>query len=98
MNENPEFISLGTTLTIADIADVYAKILNQLAHEQTVNIDISKVERIDTSGLQLLYCLSLYSKANKIPVSWSLMSDEFEYSAQLIGLSTDSFTTNSQQN
>lgn len=95
MNEEHLVVDLEHALTIADVADVYARILGILAEHETVKINISNLERVDTSGLQLLYNLALYGLNGGVQVIWSEISSAFDEAAGFIGLDTDIFMASS---
>ena len=47
-------ISLSDELTIWNVEDLYAKLLDALANNHPVEVDVHAAERIDVAGLQLL--------------------------------------------
>jgi ABC-type transporter Mla MlaB component len=52
-------ISIDEEMTIATVAKVNSKIMNQLADNDEVEVDLSLVDRIDTVGFQLMLMTKL---------------------------------------
>ena len=49
-------------------------------------LDVAKVERIDTSSLQLLYAFIQEAKINNVEVAWRSPSEAMTNSANLLGM------------
>ncbi len=81
-----QVIDCGDALSIADVGDVYAKLLTPLAENKSVKIDCSQIERIDAAGIQMLYAFSKEAAAHGHPLNWEQPSEAFVRSARLLGL------------
>lgn len=79
-------IDCGEALGIADVADLYAKLLATLAEGGPVNLDVSKLERIDAAAIQMIYAFSKELSVHGSTLSWSSPSDAFCRSVTLLGL------------
>jgi len=77
-------IDCGDALGIADVAALYTQLLNGLLKGQLIQFDCSRIDRIDTAALQLLYA---FSKAQK--VSWVNASPRFITASHLLGLADE---------
>ena len=79
-------IDCGEALGIADVADVYAALMAALAEGSHVDLDISKLERIDAAALQMLYAFSKEMATHGASLNWAPASEAFDRSAKLLGL------------
>jgi anti-anti-sigma regulatory factor len=79
-------IACGEALGIADVADVYATLLSALAEGSSVDLDISKLERIDAAALQMLYAFSKELATQGSSLTWTMPSEAFSRSAKLLGM------------
>jgi anti-anti-sigma regulatory factor len=81
-----EKLDLGTKCTIIRAEELHAQMEALLQSEHDVEIDSSKVEQLDTSGLQLL--LSFHSALQQADrqISWLTPSPQTISSAKLLGL------------
>ncbi len=79
-------IGCGDALGIAEVADFYATLLTTLAEGGPVNLDVSKIERIDAAALQMLYAFSKELATHGSSLSWISPSEAFLRSAKLLGL------------
>jgi ABC-type transporter Mla MlaB component len=86
MSDNITDITLGDSLTIAQVGDLYAQLLASLAEEQAVNIDISNIERVDTAALQLLYGYQRDGHAQGLVIIWSNPSKVFCDAVDILGI------------
>lgn len=59
----PPRLALGGELTIYAAAELKGRLLERLAQSDAVEIDLSRVSDIDTSGLQLLILAKRYAEA-----------------------------------
>lgn len=83
-------INLPDSLTIHQIDQNYSQLLEQLdVTEQTIEINGSAVESIDTSGLQALIVLIRHAQETSNQVSWNSPSDVLKQSAEKIGVHND---------
>jgi ABC-type transporter Mla MlaB component len=87
MADNIIEIDCGESLTIAQVAEMYARLLTSLAEEQAVSIDISRIARIDTAAVQLLYSFQRDAKAQGIVIIWSDSSKVFCDAVDILGMS-----------
>ncbi|OUR73970.1 hypothetical protein A9Q78_02005 [Methylophaga sp. 41_12_T18] len=71
---------------IAEVADLYAKLLASLAEGHPVKLDVSKIERVDAAAIQMLYAFSKEHAAHGTAISWVSPSEAFIRSTRLLGL------------
>ena len=83
-----EIIECGDALGIADVDELYARLLASLADSKQVTFDCSQIERIDTAALQMLFSFSKESEIHGQPISWGSASEVFVKNARLLGLAT----------
>jgi len=81
-------IECGEVLGIADVGELYAKLLSELAEGNEVSFDVSQIERIDAAALQVMYAYSKEVKTHGQNLTWSSPSEAFMRSARLIGLAS----------
>jgi len=79
-------IDCGETLGIADVGDLYATLLTELAEGNTVRLDVSEIERIDAAALQMIYAYSKEAIRQGEALSWISPSQAFLRSVNLLGL------------
>jgi len=79
-------IGCGDALGIAEVADFYATLLTTLAEGGQVELDVSKLERIDAAALQMLYAFSKELVSHGATLTWLSPSEAFCRSAKLLGL------------
>ena len=79
-------IECGETLGIADVGDLYAKLLTELAEGHTIRFDVSNIERIDAAALQVIYAYSKEVEKQGHVLTWEASSEAFRRSASLLGL------------
>lgn len=79
-------IDCGESLTIAEVGSVYADLLVPLAEGKAVKLNVSKLERIDTAGVQLIYSLYKEAQTQGHTVEWDQPSEAFCQSVGLLGL------------
>lgn len=79
-------INCGEQLTIAQCAEVYAQLLAAMAEGQAVSFDISKVERVDTAALQLLYGFQRDARSQGLVTIWSEASLVFCDAVDILGM------------
>ena len=91
-------IGCGDALGIAEVADFYATLLTTLAEGSSVELDVSKLERIDAAALQMLYAFSKELAAHGSTLTWLSPSEAFCRSANFLGLAElMNLTDNSQE-
>ncbi len=82
----PPAIELGARTTIAQAAVLHRALSEHIARAQTIVIDGSRVEEIDTAILQLLANLWRCCMLRGIACSWAGASDKLRRTAALIGV------------
>lgn len=82
-------IALGETLTIREINDVYAQISASLPEDVPLKLDCSQLEKIDTSGLQMLTVLSRYRSVSGQGVELLNPTESLKKSSILLGLDAE---------
>jgi len=86
MNDNINDIDLGDSLGISQVGDIYAQLLAALAEEQAVNVDLSRIERVDTAAIQLLYSFQAHASAQGLVIIWSNPSKVFCDAVDILGV------------
>ena len=79
-------IDCGESLTIADVGKLYAELLLPLVEGKQVSLDVSKIERIDTAAIQLLYAFCKEVRIQGYSVKWNQPSQTFCECVRLSGL------------
>ncbi|PCJ33314.1 MAG: hypothetical protein COA90_00295 [Gammaproteobacteria bacterium] len=79
-------IECGNTLGIADVGDLYAKLLTELAEGNSVRFNVSEIERIDTAALQVMCSYSKEVISHGQSLVWQSPSEAFLRSVRLLGL------------
>lgn len=79
-------IQCGEQLTIAQVAELYPRLLTTLAEGQAVSIDISAIERVDTAGIQLLYGFQRDAVVQQLVIIWSPASKVFCDAVDKLGM------------
>jgi len=79
-------IDCGDALGIADVGDLYGRLLTEVAEGHSVQFDISQLERIDGAALQVMYAYSKEARSQGHSLVWKSPSDAFLRSARLLGL------------
>jgi anti-anti-sigma regulatory factor len=82
---NPFCLTLGPMLDIQRARGVYAMFDDALQGEDAIEVDVSGVERIDTTGFQMLIVFSLTLGRQNRQVCLVNPSDAFTGSAALLG-------------
>jgi len=80
-------ITLEPIITIGEVNKIFATLTALLSQDRDLNIDASKVQMLDTAGLQLLLCFSQELQARHYRINWISPSPAFIQSAELAGLS-----------
>jgi len=86
MAETELVIDCGESLGIAEVGDFYSTLLMATVEGKSVNVDVSKLERIDGAALQLIYAYRKEALSQGHTFSWHSPSDAFLRSAKLLGL------------
>lgn len=82
-------ICLGQVVGIAESADLQKQLAEYSESKKPVCIDASKVERVDTSILQLLVASSISGRFSGRPLTWSGTSEAVLESARRLGLARE---------
>lgn len=82
-------IDCGETLTIAESGQLYATLLAELAEGHAVAPDVSRIQRIDAAGAQVLLAFCREVALQGQSVDWGTPSDAFCKSVALLGLETE---------
>ncbi len=79
-------VNCGETLDISRVSEFYTELEMIINQQKSIEFDVSEIERIDISGLQLL--LSFYQKINSsgLGFHWKNPSENLLRSASLVGL------------
>lgn len=78
-------IELADVVDISKVETLYETLKKSAERGGEVELDASKVSRIDTAGLQLLYCFQELIKQQHGSVKVSSPSDDFMNCARLVG-------------
>tara|TARA_R110002050_G_scaffold184151_2_gene317556 strand:+ start:84 stop:413 length:330 start_codon:yes stop_codon:yes gene_type:complete len=87
-------LDCGVQLTITQLELWYLHCLKLLLAGDSIYIDVSRLQKIDTAALQLLYQFYQQAQHYGIQVVWSDMSENFQDAVNLSGLM---FTMENQQ-
>ncbi len=79
-------IECGEALGIADVGDLYAKLLIEVAEGHAIRFNASDIERIDAAALQIIYAYSKEAEKQGHALVWEAPSEAFIRSAKLLGL------------
>lgn len=82
-----EVIDCGDALGIAELDQLYTRLLKSLADNTPVSFDCSQIERIDAAALQMLFAFSQESAVHGHPIDWTGASETFIKNTRLLGLS-----------
>ncbi len=86
MSDNINDIDLGDNLSIAQLADLYPRLLASIAEAQAVNLDLSGIERVDTAAIQMLYSFQRDAFAQGLVIIWSNPSKVFCDAVDILGI------------
>jgi anti-anti-sigma regulatory factor len=79
-------IDLGVSCTLQDVAAVRSACLAALASKDPPHIDGSRVERVDTAGLQVLVGFTIDCMERSIHFTWTDRSTALERSIRRLGI------------
>jgi anti-anti-sigma factor len=80
-------LNLGKELTIAKVADWHQKLTGIFDVREPISVDGGDIERIDSTGLQLLVALMKEAEATGVEIKWSAASELLQKNANHLGLS-----------
>ncbi|MAX52877.1 MAG: hypothetical protein CMH22_12955 [Methylophaga sp.] len=86
MAESIVEINCAESVTIAQVADLYAQLLMAIAEGQAIQINLSDIERIDTAVIQLFYSFSRNAQLQGLVVIWSNPSQLFCEAVDRLGI------------
>tara|TARA_R110002050_G_scaffold268113_1_gene409976 strand:- start:25795 stop:26091 length:297 start_codon:yes stop_codon:yes gene_type:complete len=87
-DEGITVIDCGDTFDMANVADMYMRMLSHLAEDDLIQFNVSKVERIDTAAMQMIYAFSKEATQQGHILRWEGASDVFVRTAELLGVAT----------
>jgi anti-anti-sigma regulatory factor len=79
-------IDLGTSCTLHDVAALRETLLVALAAGHSPVIDGSKVERVDTAGVQVLVGFTIDCMERSLHFTWAGRSEALRQSIRLLGV------------
>ena len=79
-------LALSEQVRISHSSELKDQLTKLLSAKKKIEIDASKVEKIDTSGLQLLTAFSIQANAQAIELEWRSPSEPFIAAAKLLDL------------
>ncbi len=79
-------IDCAESVTISQVADLYAQLLMAMAEGQAIQINLGQVERIDTSVIQLFYAFYRDAQLHGLVIIWSNPSQLFCEAVDKIGI------------
>jgi phospholipid transport system transporter-binding protein len=83
----PQRIELAGNLDIGRAAELRTPLVEALEATHALELELSRVERADTAGLQLLLALARSARERGIAIRWSAPSKPLVETAQRLGLS-----------
>lgn len=88
ITEGPEatHVVLGATMEISMAQDLYRQLTPRLDQSNTLVIDASQVQRVDTAALQTLAYFCRCARERGIPCQWRAVSPALQQAAQSLGL------------
>ena len=84
---NLQEIECGEVVSIATMAEFHPLLMQALAAKQTVVLNASHLERVDTAALQVLSAFVQDAKSQQQDVRWKEPSESLCQAAELVGLS-----------
>lgn len=84
--KSPLQIECEESLDISAAQDLHKKLKKALSEERPIVVNASKVERVDTSILQMFYALSKTAKKQQLALTWQAPSQKFQDAARLLDL------------
>ena len=81
-------IRLGDNLDVSGVQALYGELKQMLEGGDSLSVDASGVDRIDTASLQMLVSLIEYAKQNQREIDVRSPSEAFTRTAKTLGLDT----------
>jgi ABC-type transporter Mla MlaB component len=79
-------LALAAECTVSDAGSLKERLAGLVDRPQTVTLDVSALQRIDTAGLQVITAFVLERATNGRPVEWQGTAPVLATAAQLLGL------------
>ena len=79
-------IFMGSELTIKNIAQFKQAVDENLAQGKEIRINPTELQKIDTAGLQLLFCLQKSLQKSGHQIDWVAKSEVVESASKIIGI------------
>ena len=79
-------VHLGDVLEVSGVQDLYNELKAALEGDNSLNVDASCVNRVDTASLQMLVSLVEYAKRHNRDVSVQSTSEAFAKTAMILGV------------
>lgn len=86
MNTSRQILPISDSLTIYSVADLRGKLLQALAVNRELVLDMESVHEIDAAGLQLLVALKHQAQQDGCEVNLTGHSAELRQALELFGL------------
>ncbi len=83
------FVELQGAMTVQEAAELGKNLLDWMTKNNSLELDLGKVDECDTAGLQLLYSAVKTAKEKKNDFSVTSCSDKVNEAADSIGLKLD---------
>ncbi|HDZ15974.1 MAG TPA: STAS domain-containing protein [Methylophaga aminisulfidivorans] len=81
-------LSCGESATIAKASLFYSQMLSAMAEGQAIQVDLSQIERIDTSIIQLFYAFHKDAQLQNLVIIWLNPSQVFQDTVGMLGMGT----------
>ena len=85
VKEEENVFEIQSVQDISVVAELHEELKKLFKYEKVI-LDVAKVERIDTSSLQLLYAFIQEAKINNVEVAWRSPSEAMTNSTNLLGM------------
>ena len=79
-------VALPSSLTISDVGELYADLLQRLSSGESLHLEGGDIEVVDGAGLQCLAAFFKDAAEKQIAVEWTSTSDALLQGAEQIGL------------
>ena len=86
MSEDSVSIDMGGSLGIAQVAELHARLSEARFGTEHLTLNISRLERVDTAAVQLLYCLQRDLRAEGRLIHWSRPSPQLVEVVNRLGM------------
>lgn len=79
-------ISCGRSVTIGNVAELYAKLREPLGSTSTITLNVADIDTIDAAGMQLLVAYQQDAVVHKVKVEWGTPSQALRGASKTLGL------------